>query len=432
VVDLIKHGGDQLTVTIISVSPTEAQRLEPTDEPMAELPSLDYTEKRSIPISIPEYHTMSADELPLADRDSEKFVVYHIHMAGRHLCSRRYSEFARLHSSLKQTFLDFRFPRLPGKWPFMLSEQQLDARRRGLELYLEQICAVRVIAESTVMQKFLAETDHDLHAQVQVKLMLPDRTVRAFQVPRSCSAGSLFEQLTERLPIDRSIFVDSFALFETLEPAFARRVGSDECVHALYVRNYSTAAASCLSVRKWRFDPAIELQLSNRDELAQQFLFWQAVDDVNVGLVRPGSRLYELKALQDTSKTALYLQLARQLDGYGEQAFPACLSDARKNGHVLAAFAFEALRLRTCAPDGTLQVSALDSIRDRPPYSCSSSSLFRSPSSVQDQVIEMSWDDVDQFQATKEGISFVWRNASTKKPRLINIATPYVRLFLEF
>jgi sorting nexin-27 len=60
-------------------------------------------------------------------------------MAGRHLCSRRYREFAVLHSQLKREFPDYTlFPKLPGKWPFTLSEQQLDSRRRGLEQYLEK------------------------------------------------------------------------------------------------------------------------------------------------------------------------------------------------------------------------------------------------------------------------------------------------------
>lgn len=80
-------------------------------------------------------------------------------MAGRHLCSRRYREFANLHANLKKEFVGFNFPKLPGKWPFTLSEQQLDARRRGLEQYLERVCAVRVIAESDAVQDFL--TDHD-------------------------------------------------------------------------------------------------------------------------------------------------------------------------------------------------------------------------------------------------------------------------------
>ena len=44
---------------------------------------------------------------------------------------------------------------------FRLSEQQLDARRRGLEQYLEKVCAVRVIAESEIVQEFLTDCDDD-------------------------------------------------------------------------------------------------------------------------------------------------------------------------------------------------------------------------------------------------------------------------------
>lgn len=64
--------------------------------------------------------------------------VFNIYMAGRHLCSRRYREFEALYKDLKSEFPDFNFPKLPGKWPFHLSEQQLDARRRGLEHFIEQ------------------------------------------------------------------------------------------------------------------------------------------------------------------------------------------------------------------------------------------------------------------------------------------------------
>lgn len=59
-------------------------------------------------------------------------------MAGRHLCSRRYNEFVQLNQELKREFSDFQFPRMPGKWPFGLNEQQLDGRRRNLEQYLER------------------------------------------------------------------------------------------------------------------------------------------------------------------------------------------------------------------------------------------------------------------------------------------------------
>lgn len=39
---------------------------------------------------------------------------------------------------LKDEFVEFAFPKLPGKWPFALSETRLDARRRALENYLDK------------------------------------------------------------------------------------------------------------------------------------------------------------------------------------------------------------------------------------------------------------------------------------------------------
>ena len=59
-------------------------------------------------------------------------------------------------------FPGFSFPKLPGKWPFVLSDQQLDSRRRGLEQYMERVCAVRVIAESEIMQEFITESEDEI------------------------------------------------------------------------------------------------------------------------------------------------------------------------------------------------------------------------------------------------------------------------------
>ena len=43
-----------------------------------------------------------------------------------------------------------------------LTDQQLDSRRRGLEQYLERICAVRVIAESDAVREFLTESEDEI------------------------------------------------------------------------------------------------------------------------------------------------------------------------------------------------------------------------------------------------------------------------------
>ena len=93
--------------------------------------SNDYNEKRSLPITIPSYTEVK-------NKQGDKYIAFNVHMASRHLCSRRYKEFDMFHSLLKREFPDFTFPSFPSKWPFRLSEQQLESRRRSLEAYLEK------------------------------------------------------------------------------------------------------------------------------------------------------------------------------------------------------------------------------------------------------------------------------------------------------
>jgi len=111
VVELIKSSGQVLKLTVISIAPDVAEKLENTVESSNSSMVIDYSDKRSLPITIPEYKTV--------EQHGEKFVVFCIHMAGRYLCSRRYSDFKTLEAQLKREFLGFNFPRLPGKWPFV-------------------------------------------------------------------------------------------------------------------------------------------------------------------------------------------------------------------------------------------------------------------------------------------------------------------------
>lgn len=60
----------------------------------------------------------------------------------------------------------------------------------------------------------------------------------------------------------------------------------------------STATATCLVVRKWLFSLKLEVRLAESLDTARSWLFWQAVDDVNKGQIKPGNQLYQLKALQ--------------------------------------------------------------------------------------------------------------------------------------
>lgn len=103
-----------------------------------------------------------------------------------------------------------------------LSEQQLDARRRGLEQYLEKVCAVRVIAESDAMQEFLTdrlEEDGDQGPAVDLKVLLPDRDVVTVTVAKAASAKDVYDAVCCRVGLD-SETAKYFYLFEIVEYNF--------------------------------------------------------------------------------------------------------------------------------------------------------------------------------------------------------------------
>ncbi|XP_046677987.1 sorting nexin-27 [Homalodisca vitripennis] len=390
VVDLIKSGGDVLTLTVISVTPQEAERLEPSED-QSSYNYIDYTDKRSLPISVPDYHYI--------DKAGDRYAVFNIYMAGRHLCSRRYREFSNLHMNLKKEFIGFSFPKLPGKWPFTLSEQQLDARRRGLEQYLEKVCAVRVIAESDIMQEFLTDTDDQQGniSPVDLKILLPDREIVTVTARKNSTADQVYACVVEKIQMCKNTAL-YFYLFEIVEYNFERKLQPTELPHHLYIQNYSTASATCLCVRKVLFSLRAELALA-ADEQAMQYIFWLAVDAVDRGHIRADDRLYQLKALQDSSRKNEYLALARELPGYGEVVFPHCGCDSRKEGHIIACIGINGFRLLACRNDGSLE----------------------------SQVVEFSWSHIKQWQLDKEGMLFCfqYQKSSNTNPRWVKIFTPY-------
>ncbi|CAH1797029.1 unnamed protein product [Owenia fusiformis] len=391
VVDCIRSGGDTLKLTIISVPRTVAERLEPSDDSSG--PSMiDYSERRSLPISIPDHQVI--------DTMAEKYVVYNIYMAGRHLCSRRYKEFATLNADLKREFVDFNFPKMPGKWPFQLSDQQLDTRRRGLEQYLEKVCSVRVIAESEIVQEFLAAPDVDQTQssgnEVELKVLLPDRNLVTLKMKRSSSTLQVYDAVVDKLGLSTDV-AKYFALFEMEQYSFERKLQDNETPHNLYIQNYSTATPTCLTLRKWVFSPQRETKIL-KNETALDFLYWQAIDDVNRGQIKPGEKLYDLKALQEAGRKLEYMKTVRQCDGYGEIIFPHCACDSRKEGHVITIFGYDSYKLQACKEDGT----------------------------VESQVIEFQWEELNVYEADDEGMSFNFEYIKEgKRPRWVKIFSPF-------
>lgn len=451
VVDLIKSGNDELTLTVISVSPHEAAKLEPSEESTYYNAYYDYSEKRSLPISIPEYtwiesstatqnnanRTNSPNPVNGQAKNShynyhynsghnntnnhnqsspgERFVVFHIYMAGRHLCSRRYREFAQLHNNLKREFPDFNFPKLPGKWPLKLSDQQLDTRRRGLEQYLEKVCAIRVIAESDIMQDFLTDLDDDGQitsaTPVDMKVMLPDKSTIVIKTKKNSTTVQVYQQVIQAINLSREA-APYFALFEILEYYFERMLRPDEFPHNLYIQNYSTATPTCLLLRKWLFTLQREVHLSSLDSLAEMFFFHQAVEDINKGQIKPKNKLYELKALQDWNKKGEYLRLARTLEDYSAIQFPPCECRSFHDGHVIPIVSIENFKLVANDSDGNTNTS-------------STNGSGSGSSSSGSETLLIKWNDIKEFEIDEDAMSFVFKQVTPSKQKTIHIVTPY-------
>uniref|UniRef100_F6SSU9 PDZ domain-containing protein n=3 Tax=Ciona intestinalis TaxID=7719 RepID=F6SSU9_CIOIN len=100
VVELIKAGGNELRMTVISVPAKDAQRLDPDDDFF-----YDYDDIRRIEIDIPEYEHV--------EEEGSKFVVYCIHLKGKLVMKRRYSEFLLMYEELMKIFVEFDYPKFP-------------------------------------------------------------------------------------------------------------------------------------------------------------------------------------------------------------------------------------------------------------------------------------------------------------------------------
>ncbi|KAJ8273499.1 hypothetical protein GJAV_G00102270 [Gymnothorax javanicus] len=396
VVDLIRAGERELVLAVLSVPPLEAEGLDPGEEGGG-LPCYDYSDKQAVPISVPTYKHV--------EQCGEKFVVYNVYMAGRQLCSKRYREFAILNQNLKREFATFSFPKIPGKWPFSLSEQQLDARRRGLEEYLEKVCSVRVIGESDIMQEFLSESDENFNgvSDVELRVALPDKTAVCVRLPKNSTTDQVYQAVVMKVGMD-SITASYFALFEVINHSFMRKLAPNEFPHKLYVQNYTSAVpGTCLTLRKWLFTIEEEVLL-NDNELAIHYCFHQALDDVKRGFVKADDQSYQLQKLAEQGKMVMYLSMLRSCEGYNEIVFPHCSCDSRRKGHVIAAISIRHFKLHACTEEGTME----------------------------NQVIVFEWGEMQRWDTDEEGMAFCFEYArGEKKPRWVKIFTPYFNYMQE-
>ncbi|KAL9986983.1 hypothetical protein ACROYT_G001215 [Oculina patagonica] len=396
VVSLIKKGGEKLTLVVISVSQQEAEKLDSESSSGGEY--YDYSDKRAVPISIPETRQVGTG--------SEQYVVYNIYFGDKHICSRRYREFSNLHNQLKKEFRDFQFPKFPGKWPFHLSDQQLEARRKGLESYLEQVNSIRVIGESEVMEEFLKssenhvtpekEDEDDGSMKVELRIFLPDNSITTVTVLKCNKTENVYQALAEKLNLDKGS-VPNFALFEIMDNGFERKLEDNEFPHNVYIRTYSALSTTSLALRKWIFTLAREAQMIN-DDNAVNLLYSQAITDLRTRKLLPGKNLQKLKDLQAGNKKKEYLDVARTLEGYGTVVFPHCGCDARKTGHVIASVSLSNFRLQACSTQGDKE----------------------------EQEHTFNWEEVTQWEADSEAMAFCFEyRRGDKKPRWVKVYSEY-------
>ncbi|XP_010128659.1 PREDICTED: sorting nexin-27, partial [Chlamydotis macqueenii] len=296
-------------------------------------------------------------------------------------------------------------PRRPGKWPFSLSEQQLDARRRGLEEYLEKVCSIRVIGESDIMQEFLSESDENYNgvSDVELRVALPDITTVTVRVKKNSTTDQVYQAVAAKVGMD-SITANYFALFEVINHSFVRKLAPNEFPHKLYVQNYTSAVpGTCLTIRKWLFTTEEEVLLNDND-LAVTYFFHQAVDDVKKGYIKAEEKSYQLQKLCEQRKMVMYLNMLRTCEGYNEIIFPHCSCDSRRKGHVITAISIKHFKLHACTEEGQLE----------------------------NQVIAFEWDEMQRWDTDEEGMAFCFEYArGEKKPRWVKIFTPYFNYMHE-
>ena len=130
--------------------------------------------------------------------------------------------------------------------------------------------------------------------------MLPNKKVVTVKVKRNSSSYDVYRMVASAVGINPQN-LDFFSLYEIVEHNFGnnddafssfetqiitqdlfffsvcfseRKVQPNEYPHSLYIANYSTAAATCLLVKKWLFDRETEKTLYV-DPVAREFLFQQ-------------------------------------------------------------------------------------------------------------------------------------------------------------
>jgi len=203
------------------------------------------------------------------------------------------------------------------------------------------------------MREFLTDTFNENTAltEVDIKVMLPKQTCLSVKIERNYRTNQVMDILLQTLQIPTR-FYQHFGLFETVECNFDRILLPDECPFQVYVANFSTASATCLTLKPFVFSKKLVEILISADLKIKDLMFYQAVRDVDLGKVKASSSIGKLKYLEDADKKLEYLKVVTELPGYNCIAFPHCLSSVRHDGYVIPTLTYSALDFVACSSTG--------------------------------------------------------------------------------
>ena len=357
VIELIKSNPDKLRMVLMSVPPKENERL---DGESVSYCSEDEFEINQVDITIP---SMSQKE-----EGGKNVVYYNVYINGKFLCSHRYKAFHDLQVDLKNKFFQFEFPKFPGKWPFQLSQSQLEKRHKELEQWLIQVCSVSQLFSHFYLQDFLGlingknNDKADITSvgsksepeNADIKVFLPDKSSVCVNIPTESYVGGLIDAICEKIniPPENSKY---FSIFKSSDESdFEAPLSKDEKPLELHVQSYNESGTLKFAFKKFLFSNKLENQIAE-DSACLNILHQEAVQDLANKKFDTTGKEIELKRTQHITTQKEFLEVVQTCPGYNTIVFPHCACDSRKDGHVILSVSFHKISIQACSLDGIKQ-----------------------------------------------------------------------------
>ena len=352
VIELIKQNPEKLRMVLMSVPRKENERL---DGEAVSYCSEDDFDIRKIDITIP--------SISHKEEGASKYVVYNVYVNGNFQCSHRYNAFYNLQTDLRNKFYQFEFPKFPGKWPFQLSNAQLEKRHKELEQWLMQVCSVTQIFDHFYMQDFLGLTKAALKDRqdstnsapenTSLKVYMKDGTLKTVNVPTVCKTKTVIDAMCEELSIPPES-AQHFGLYVISDEGFEELVNADVNPVDMYIQIYNSENRQPIKFvfKKFLFSPKIEDELMESVNVLP-VLYQEAImmmDKLDIS-----GKEIELNRNQHTSTCREFVKIAQSCPGYNEISFPHCQCDSRQDGHVILTLSAEKISIRACTVDGERQ-----------------------------------------------------------------------------